>query len=368
MTLRIAFVYPHILCSGGYPRDFRWLAGALQKVGADITLFTLEADRPSNLFDGLAEQCSLAELSKTPLSLLDGFDIVHFFGFFWPHYLSYLYRLSKPVVVLSTLGHLMPLHLKVKRVKKALYIKTAGHFIRSKISVFHVFSKSEANSLSVLGGNLNYFVAPLGIYPVSGTRMQEAAAKKDNDGSFSVLFLGRNDVRQKGIDILLHGFALAIKQLNGQITLTIAGQPWKDSQERIKTLIDQLGITRHVRIMGSVSEETKHQLFTTHDYLCFLSRWDGPPRPIREAISVGTPVIISWETNMGELVTDTEAGLTVSLNNEHVAEAFVRIAMDKSLRSKHTAGIKILARRLSWTNVAKEWLAAYKEIGKSRRC
>ena len=31
--MKVAFVYPHLLGQGGYPRDFRWLAGALARAG-----------------------------------------------------------------------------------------------------------------------------------------------------------------------------------------------------------------------------------------------------------------------------------------------------------------------------------------------
>lgn len=362
--MKIALVYPHILGSGGYPRDFRWLAGHLEGQGAKVTVFAENPESLTNLTDGLSPGVTVDQFAKNAnreLKQLEAFDVVHFVGFFFPTYLSYLRRLRKPVIVLSTLGHLMPLHLQVKRLKKALFIKTAGRFIASRVLSFHVFSKTEAMSLSIFGKEPKYFIAPLGVYP-SGASFAHLEREPRNNEEFSLLFFGRNDVMQKGIDLLLHSFAMAVKNIPHGITLTIAGRPWKNSEAQIYSLINQLGIQNHIKVLGSVNEETKNRLLVQHDYLCFLSRWDGPPRPVREAIALGTPVIVSYETNMGKLVADAGAGVSVSLEVKCVAEVLKAVKGDRSLVYRHREGARILANRLSWDKVARIFIAAYEDL------
>ena len=71
----------------------------------------------------------------------------------------------------------------------------------------------------------------------------------------------------------------------------------------------------------SVPSQTKQrwQLLRTAAILVFMSRFDGPPRPIREALSVGTPCLVSYESNMGELVEKFGAGRAASLEPAAVA-------------------------------------------------
>ncbi len=96
---------------------------------------------------------------------------------------------------------------------------------------------------------------------------------------------------QKGIDWLIGAFGVARRQgLRWQ--LVIAGAPWRDSERRIARLIARSGVGGAVSHVGSVDEHAKWWLLRNALCLVFPSRWDGPPRPIREALSVGTPVIV----------------------------------------------------------------------------
>jgi glycosyltransferase involved in cell wall biosynthesis len=111
-----------------------------------------------------------------------------------------------------------------------------------------------------------------------------------------------------------------------------------------------------------VEEQEKWILLRSADYLVFLSRWDGPPRPVREALSVGTPVIVSHETNMGEVVEECQAGLVVNLNSDQIAEAFMKLTQEPALRGQFCAGVKKIQERLSWDRIAEDWLCELKRI------
>jgi hypothetical protein len=157
------------------------------------------------------------------------------------------------------------------------------------------------------------FEASLGVFPVPVAIAEAQWRKMERTDGADLLFFGRNDVYQKGIDILLEGFARAVRS-GVNVRLAIAGWPWMDSERYIRSFIESHGLGDAVRLVGPVDEKTKYDLLAAADYLVFLSRWDGPPRPILEAIAVGTPVIISPETNMGDLVHEYEAGLQVGVD------------------------------------------------------
>ena len=353
-VMRVAVIYVYALAGGGYPRDIRWLASALHSVGVSVTLFA----RPGVVAEELTEDVCVKPLEQCEL---DSVDLYHIFGIFIPMHLRILYRvLDKPVVV-STMGHLMPFHLRRKAVKKAIYLKAVKPILK-KVHWFHVFSPVEADSIyRYLGREVQTFEAGLGVFPVPSDVELNLKEKICDNRSVNLLFFGRNDVYQKGIDILLEGFAKAVKW-GASVTLTIAGQPWGNSERYIREFIEKEGLGEQVRVLGRVEEKMKWKLLSNADYLVFLSRWDGPPRPIREAIAVGTPVIVSPETNMGHLVSEFGAGIQVPLNAKEVARTIISVTQDRSKLAEHRIGVLKLHERLDWSRVAEDYIRGYEQV------
>jgi glycosyltransferase involved in cell wall biosynthesis len=352
--MRIGFVYKDALGSGGYPRDIRWLASAVASYGISLTLFTELGSVTEGLIDSIRVE-PLESVGRVEV------DLYHFFGIFIPSHLWLIRRVLDKKIVVSPLGHLMPYHLQKKRLKKRLYLQMIKPLLK-KVKWFHVFSSREKSFVrEYLGNNILSFEASLGVFPVPVAAAQIERMEKERTSSMSLLFFGRNDVYQKGIDILLEGFARAVR--NGiNIRLTIAGRPWMDSERYIGSFIKKHGLRDMVRVLGPIDEVTKYSLIQQADYLVFLSRWDGPPRPIREAIAVGTPVIVSPETNMGDLVEKYEAGLQVQLNAEEVCIAISKVAADAKLRKYHRGKIIELRKVLDWRNVAQDYIQGYEQI------
>jgi glycosyltransferase involved in cell wall biosynthesis len=179
------------------------------------------------------------------------------------------------------------------------------------------------------------------------------------------VFFGRNDIYQKGLDILLEAYASTLRLLGSHaadsVMLTIAGQPWNGSTRYLSGCVRRLGIESSVTMLGEVDESTKSRLLKDADYLIFLSRWDGPPRPIREAIAAGTPVIVTPESNMGELVEKFGAGLQVTLTIDRVAKGLLRAVLDDKLLEHSLQGVKHLQSHLAWDRVAEDYIRGYSD-------
>ena len=353
--MKIGCIYKDALGGGGYPRDVRWLAYALANLGAHVTLFCQEPGDEA-VTEGLSRDVYIESFDN--ISSVKA-DIYHVFGIFMPGQLWRVrHVLDRPLIV-SPMGHLMPFHLKHKAFKKAVYLQVVKPLLK-RVRWFHVFSGVEANSVHhYLGNQVSTFEAGLGVFPPpSKVEFKKETLKHD---ALHLLFFGRNDIFQKGIDILLQGFARAIRGGSGAF-LTIAGQPWLDSERYIRTFIKKNHLGERIHVLGPVDENTKWRLLGESDYLIFLSRWDGPPRPIREAIAVGTPVIVSPETNMGHLVSGFKAGIEVRLDPEEVARAILRVEADRSMWIEHRTGVLRLRERLDWSRVAEEYLRGYEQV------
>jgi glycosyltransferase involved in cell wall biosynthesis len=358
----VALVYRDALRPGGYPRDTRWLAGSLATQGASVTLV---AD-PGDQTEGLTDDVRWLEFGTAARA--GWYDVVHhLFGIFVPGQIQVARRLAGRVHVVSPGAHGMWPHLARRWWKKIPYLLWWRGCLLGKPVALHVFSEAELPVVRWLFRRAYVFRAPLGIFPPPERRTPWAPASGGNRPSPAegpILFLGRNDVWQKGIDLLLRGFARAVARGFGT-PLVIAGRPWDDSAARIRRLCAELGIEGRVSVLGEIDEATKWELLRRARCLAFLSRWDGPPRPIREALAVGTPVIVSHGTNMADLVASEGAGAAVREQVDVIAEALLATDDDARLAAWREGALR-LAERLAWPRVATCYLQGYESALRGR--
>jgi glycosyltransferase involved in cell wall biosynthesis len=346
--LRVALVYLDALKAGGYPRDARWLAGALENAGVSVCVVS----RPGPHRDGLG-LATVASPRDFPAIAREA-DLVHVWGFLRPEqFLMCRPFWSTGRFVVSPLGQLMWPHIKRKWWKKAPYLIAMQPLLRKRRHVAHFFSEAEARDRSRrwLGGAAD-FKASLGIFPAP-SRVQENG---DGPGDY-LLFFGRNDIHQKGVDLLLRGYARALG-MGLNVPLVIAGQPHEGSARIIREMVDSLDLRQVVNVVGPVTDERKWELLSGARCLVYLSRWDGPPRPVREGLAAGTPAVVSAGTNLGNLIRDSGAGLCVDSSPSQVGRGLLQTQSDATMAlwRRATMGLRD---SLSWSHVARQYEAGY---------
>jgi glycosyltransferase involved in cell wall biosynthesis len=345
--MRVGLIYIDALQDGGYPRDVRWLAGQLADLGLGVSLVAGEG--PCR--DGL-NQVDVVGPSNVH-ALVPSLDILHIWGVFSPQQLWIAQRLTQVAThVISPVAHLMGAHIRRRWWKKVPYLLAVRPILHRFRAAAHLFSQVESEGATRFIRPVTKFEASLGIFPAPlETRSPEAEL-----GDY-LLFLGRNDIYQKGMDLLLLAYAAAVAE-GLEIPLRIAGQPVGTSTRILRKLIERLGLSRHVQLIGGVSDAQKWRLLANARCLVFPSRWDGPPRPIREAIAMGTPVIVTSGTNLAGLVNETGAGAGVEFRKEQMTNRLLE-TMDEPTCRAWLNGVQQLRRTLAWPTVARRYRDGY---------
>jgi glycosyltransferase involved in cell wall biosynthesis len=346
--MNVALLYLDALQGGGYPRDVRWLAGGLASAGVAVKLIA----RPGPHRDGLGTAITVDPPEFH--SVARAADILHLWGIFSPAQFR-LSRWLRPRAryVITPAAHLMQPHLRRRWWKKLPYIAAMQPVLATSPHVAHFFSETEraARASRYLRARAS-FDASLGLFPAFNRKEAAAAASDDY-----LLFFGRNDVYQKGIDILLEAYARGMRGGLG-LPLLIAGQPAGGSERFIRRAIDRLGLAGRVQMLGRVSEERKWELLSGARCLVFLSRWDGPPRPIREAMATGTPVIVSPGTNLGEIVRAVGGGLCVETRLDEIAAGLLR-SQDRPTARLWKSRARAYRDVLDWNRVVQQYVRGY---------
>src|SRR5262249_32339783 len=107
---------------------------------------------------------------------------------------------------------------------------------------------------------------------------------------FFVAFGG--EAPRKNVKRLLEALMRFIRDRSPDVQLVLLGISSRVA-ERFNSLIDHLGISKHVIMLGYVSDDAISQLLMRSEALVYVSLYEGFGLPILEAMAVGAPVITS---------------------------------------------------------------------------
>ena len=127
----------------------------------------------------------------------------------------------------------------------------------------------------------------------------------------------------------------------------------------------ELGIQDRVHLTGWVDEEDKPAMYSAAVAFVFPSHYEGFGLPPLEAMSCGTPVIVSNRSSLPEIV--GKGGLCVDPDDaDALAGAMRQVLSDSSLRERLRTAGRMQARRFSWRKTAQDTTSAYQYVLSTR--
>ena len=169
-----------------------------------------------------------------------------------------------------------------------------------------------------------------------------------------VLYLGRIDFYQKGLDLLLKAYKY-ISQ-NSKAKLKIAGSGTKNEEIKLAELIKNLKLKDKVQVLGKVNGSGKTQLLRSARCIVVPSRYESFPLVILEALSYGTPIVTFDIEGLKWL--PKSCALKVESNDEKaMGAAILKVTKDKKLQTKMIKKGKRLANNYSWEKSYENYLS-----------
>lgn len=145
---------------------------------------------------------------------------------------------------------------------------------------------------------------------------------------FRLGFLGRLDIKHKGLDILIGAVALA-KDSCPNIRLELAGPDFQNNRALLEQQAASLGIKELVEFTGPVYGDAKQEFFNRTDLFVHLCRWEAFGIGIIEAMLSGTPVLLSNKANLAEELDYAKACCTTTLSPDDVAKKISILACER---------------------------------------
>jgi glycosyltransferase involved in cell wall biosynthesis len=303
--MRILHWYPNFLGGGGVANAVLGLATAQADLGHDVTVVAAEAKnaplyepmdvaglqlvtfrerrrlQSGGLRLRLIEPADKARLrSLTP-------DAVHAHGEFNPDNL-WAVRLFDAPVFLSPQGAFHPIVLRKSRaLGKRAYLPVARRLLYSKVTAIHALSPDEARDVRTALGDLPVYTVPQG----GNVRVRPTASTSRPGGPLRLVSVGRLDVYTKGLDILLDAFAAA--RASAPVELTVVGPDWNGGRAELERRAAALGLNGSLRFTGALAGADVAGELARADLYVHLSRHEGLPLAVTEALSAGKPAVLS---------------------------------------------------------------------------
>lgn len=376
MTIKVAHVVPSFFPArvyGGPTETVYRLCVAAAEAGCEVRVLTTNAngrdqvlDVPVNVETRLADRLTVQYCAREwPESISSGLlrrlrtyigwaDVVHLEAVYSFPTIPTLWvarKLHKPVVW-SPRGALARWSGARRPWLKSVYDRVCD-VARGERLLFHFTSEPErAASLKRFAG-LDGVVIPNGVpYP-------EAAYHEDRREKLRLLYLGRLDPI-KGIENLVEACHRLNGPLEGKWQLTIAGGGEARYTEKLKTLIDRLGLAESVRMVGRVEGQEKEKMFAQADVVVVPSHLENFCIVVAEALAHGVPVVASrgapWQELEGH-----GCGLWVNNDPESLARGMDQISR-MPLIDMGEKGRAWMKAEFSWDRVAARMIQLYERF------
>jgi glycosyltransferase involved in cell wall biosynthesis len=226
-------------------------------------------------------------------------------------------------------------------------------------SAFHIaVSQSVRRSIAHFTGESERLrVIPVGVDMDVFTPLSAGQQPDSN----SVLYVGRIH-ETKGVDVLLHAMRLLVDRRPAVRLSLIGGSfypQWREQEERLRRLSEELGLTQHVRFLGIKPPDQVAEAMRRSTLLVLPSRRETLGAVLIEALACGTPVVATRCGGPEDVVTEAVGRLVPKEDPASLAQAMAAV-----LEQRQGYDPQVLRayaeQNFSWQSVAKKTVALYR--------
>lgn len=249
-----------------------------------------------------------------------------------------------------------PALFRQRRIWKEVYWRLLERPLLRRASAIQVLAGAHGQHLSSRGVARPIIEAPNGI---DASDVMERPPRTAGHSAVTVGALGRMDLWNKGLDLLLRAAAL-VRAERADLELVIQGRIQTDRAD-LERLAEALGIADVVRVRGSTDDPIS--TIRDWDVLAIASRFEGFGLTAVEAMMAGTPVLCSAEAGVAEHVRRARCGVVAVPSAEGLADGLRQLlARRAEWEQMASNGRAYAVRELRWDVVASTVAGHYRTL------
>jgi glycosyltransferase involved in cell wall biosynthesis len=226
----------------------------------------------------------------------------------------------------------------------------------------HALSPREGEVIRRHGVHAPMVIVPNGVPPDAGLVGRPDALYADHPllrDRLVFMFIGRLDLWQKGLDLLVDAFARADLRA---AALVFVGPDYRGSRRALTALASRRGVLSHVVFLDAAFGQARADLFAAADVFVHPSRWEGVSLSVLAAAAAGKACLITHEADpLGELER-AQAAIVVDADEASLADGLRRAAAlsRDELRDMGTRARRVADARFAWPAIAGTLADAYR--------
>ena len=245
----------------------------------------------------------------------------------------------------------------LKRIRWAVQGRRTLHASNARIALTPYY----AQHLKGRGVRKPIDVLPNGFEPVAEDAVRPSTLPIDEQERPLLVFVGRLS-EQKGLDVLMDAWDSLCQQGEPNARLAIAG-----SGELNEWLDDRIASSTYpqsIAKLGRVEDSEKRWLFEQAKGVLIPSRFEGLPTVLLEAMHAGAPTVMADVNDLGRLITEPNAGLSVTPgdSNELVEAIKALLEADENQLKTWSENGQEASKPYLWSNIVDDLLKVYKRV------
>lgn len=246
---------------------------------------------------------------------------------------------------------------------KRAYLRFVERPYLRRVSAIHVLAPSHESHIRSLGLEVPVIVVPNGLDRSRfGSSLPEATRVK-SDRPLDLLYFGRWDIYNKGLDLLVE--AVATENLRRRVHLHVAGPGGASERRRLDSLVATYGAV-NVTLEGFLPDIER--AIGEADCVILPSRFDGFGQVVLESLAVGTPVILSSAVGASEYLGRDDGVIVCDPHVEGIVGGIAWMLQHGATAYRNTVRSRAsLASRFSWDVIARAWCSAVATVGVTNR-
>jgi glycosyltransferase involved in cell wall biosynthesis len=281
------------------------------------------------------------------------FDHALFFSVFIPAH-AFAARLLRCPYATCPMGGYTPESVKARgHLRKRFFLALSERAFINRARFVNTWSELENAGVQAISRPRNFVVTPPGF---SMLEKVPPHGPFHEPGNRVVAYLGRLAIKQKGLDVLIPAFQRCAGRGD---TLCIVGPDFlRGRRDLLRSMASRPPGPGRVTFGDRIERDEIKAYFSGTDIFVHLSRWEGLPSALVEALAHGLPAVVTEGTNAGEFIRRYEAGWVVKGDD---CESALREAMNaptSELERRSANARRLVAEVFRWDNAADKLLTA----------
>ena len=223
----------------------------------------------------------------------------------------------------------------------------------------HVLDMQHAAHLRRLGIETPVIETPNGV-AMNGVMAESALRWRDPGEPARLVFLGRIDAYNKGLDLLIEAFARLAP--NAEVRLTLQGPDWGDRGFRQQQAA-AAELNGHIAFEDADYGRPSPEIIGNHDVFCLPSRFEGFGLAAVEAMVAGRVLLVSERAGIARHIRTSGCGVTVAPTVSGIAGGLQELLRRRSeWREMGLRGRCYALEQLQWKRIAAGALERYAEL------